>query len=110
MNGMKVSVATMALGSKCRNMMVSVPAQRAGLDIFEIAGTEKFCAHHADQRHPRKQEQNAEQNEKARLDNGGNDDQQIKRGHRCPISINRCRPRSTQPPKYPCTAPASTPY
>ena len=29
MNGMKVSVATMALGSKCRNIMVSVPTPSA---------------------------------------------------------------------------------
>ena len=39
MNGRKVSVATMAFGSRCRNMMVRVgDAERArGVDIFEIA-------------------------------------------------------------------------
>ena len=67
MKGRKVSVATMALGSTCLTMILaSRQAQRAGgADIFEVAGAQELGAHHADQRHPGEQQQDAEQHEEA---------------------------------------------
>ncbi len=51
MNGSKVRVATMALGSMWRNMIVQLRhAERAGgADIVEIARAQELGAHDADE-------------------------------------------------------------
>ena len=54
MKGRKVSVATMAFGSRCLNMMVAFgQAERpGGAHVFEVAAAQELGAHHADERHP----------------------------------------------------------
>ena len=57
-------------------------AERAcGLDVFEVAAAQELGAHEPHQRHPGKQQQNPKQHEKAGHQHGGNDQEQIKRGH-----------------------------
>src|SRR6516162_1649265 len=55
-----------------------------GLDIFEVAPAQEFCAHQADKRDPGKQQQYPKQDEESRHQHRGNDQQQIKRGNRRP--------------------------
>ena len=63
MNGMKVRVATMALGSTWRQMITGLRhAERARrADIVEIARAQELGAHEIDQRHPGEQQHDAEQ-------------------------------------------------
>ena len=86
MKGRKVSVATMAFGSRCLNMIVAFdrPERARGADVFEVAGAQELGAHHADQRHPGEQQQDAEQHEEARRDDRRDDDQEIERRDRGP--------------------------
>src|SRR6202035_4710687 len=56
MNGRNVMVATMAFGSKCRNMITALETPSArGLDVLEIAPAQELGAHHADEAHPGEQ-------------------------------------------------------
>ena len=66
MKGRKVSVATMAFGSRWRNMMVTLPtpSARAAFTYSKFRAAQELGAHHADQRHPGEQEQDAEQHQK----------------------------------------------
>ncbi len=54
------------------------------VDVLEVPPAQEFRAHHADQRHPREQEQDAEQHPEARRDHRRDDEQQIERRDRRP--------------------------
>src|SRR6185437_12646981 len=80
MNGRNVIVATIALGRRWRKMMTAfdTPSARAAWMYS------KLRPHQPDQRHPGKQQQDAEQHEEARRQHRRNDEQQIERGNRGP--------------------------
>ncbi len=86
MKGRKVSVATVALGRRWRQMIVpSEKSERArGVHIFEVARPQKFRAHDMHERNPGEEQQYAEQDKEARGYEGGDDDQQIKLWQRRP--------------------------
>ena len=60
------------------------PERARGAHIFEVAGAQELGAHHADERDPGEQQQDAEQDEEARRDDRRDDDQQIERRDRGP--------------------------
>ena len=60
-------------------------AERARrVDIFEVAGAQELGPHHADKRHPGEQQHEAEQDEEAGRQHGGDDQQQIEHRDRRP--------------------------
>src|SRR3954471_12972807 len=78
MKGRNVMVATIALGRRCRNMMVrfDTPSAR-GLNIFEIAPAQELGPHQPDQRYPREQQKDPEQHKETGHQHRGNDQEKI---------------------------------
>ncbi len=54
------------------------------VDIFEVARAQEFRPHHADKGDPREQEHDAEQDEEARRQHGGDDEDQVEHRDRRP--------------------------
>jgi hypothetical protein len=100
-----VSVATIALGSMWRNMIVRSHAQRAGrADVFEVARAQEFGPHHADERGPAEQHHHENQQPETSPEDREQDDDDVKLGVEFQISITRWKIRSSQPAEKPCTA------
>src|ERR1700738_31243 len=111
MNGRNVMVATMAFGSRCRNMITALdtPSARAAM-MYQKLRPRKNTAR------TRPTSDTHENNNRmpSRTKNPGTstDDRISKRyseGIAVQTSMKRWKPRSSQPPKYPCTPPAATP-
>ena len=62
MKGRSVTVATMALGSMCRNMITrfDTPKRPGRPDIFEVPGAQEFCPDHAHKRGPAEEDRGQE--------------------------------------------------
>ena len=79
-------VATIAFGSRCRNMIVrfETPSARAAWMYSKLRPRRNSARTSADQRHPGEQQQDAEQHEEARHQHRRDDQQQIERRDRGP--------------------------
>jgi hypothetical protein len=86
MKGSKVSVATIALGSMWRNMIVQFDhAQRLGrAHVFEIARAQELGAHHAHERRPAEQHHQEHQQPETSPEDREHDDDDVKTGRRAP--------------------------
>ena len=102
MKGSSVSVATIALGSTWRNMIVpfATPKRAGGADIFEVPRPQEFGPHHADQRGPAEQHHQHRQQPEVHLPDRGDDDDDVEAGRSSTqSSMIRWKIRSVSPPK-----------
>ena len=126
MKGRKVMVATIALGRMWRNMIGDIadkPSALAARTYSKVASAQEFGAHHADEAHPGKQQQDAQQPPEVRHHHAGQDDQQIEGGQAGPdlhealkqqirpaaeVALHRARRNPMMAEKIVSTKPKST--
>ena len=84
--GRNVRVATVAFGRTCLKMIAPLasPSARAALTYSKFRARKNSARTTMHERHPGKQQKNAEQHEEARRDDRGNDDQEIEMRERRP--------------------------
>src|SRR3954468_4953406 len=111
MNGRNVMVATIAFGSRCRNMMtmLDTPSARAACTYSKLRPRRNSA-----RTSPTSDTQENSNKIPSSTKNPGtsteeNISSRYSEGIEIQISMNRWKPRSPQPPKYPCTPPAATP-
>src|ERR1700704_3050005 len=111
MNGRNVMVATMAFGNRWRNMITALetPSARAAVMYSKLRPRRNSA-----RTRPTSDTQENNRRMPSRMKNpGGSTDETISRryseGIAVPTPMKPWKPRSIQPPKYPCTPPAATP-
>src|SRR4051794_8670999 len=110
-NGRNVMVATIALGSRWRNMITALetPSARAAWMYSKLRPRRNS----ARTRPTSDTQENSSRMPSSTKNPGTSTDDRISSryndGIELQISIKRWNPRSTQPPKYPCRPPAATP-
>jgi hypothetical protein len=78
--GSIVTVATMALGRRWRNMMCgSTRPARGRADVFEVAAPQELGPHHAHERRPAEQDGEPDQEPEAAPEDREDDDDDVKR-------------------------------
>src|SRR6476620_579757 len=111
MKGRNVMVATMALGNRCRNMILALdtPSARAAMMYSKLRPRRNSA-----RTRPTKEthENNRRMPSRTKKPGTSTDDRinnRYSEGIAVQTSMNRWKARSIQPPKYPCTPPAATP-
>src|SRR6202048_2081483 len=111
MNGRNVMVATMAFGSRCRNMITALetPSARAAMMYSKLRPRKNSArTRPTSETH----ENNNRMPSRTKKPGTSTDDRISSRyseGMAVQTSMKRWKPRSIQPPKKPCTPPAATP-
>src|SRR6266852_827608 len=111
MNGRNVMVATMAFGNRCRNMITALdtPSARAAMMYSKLRPRKNSARTRPTSE---TQENNRRMPSRTKKPGTSTDDRISSRyseGMALQTSMNRWNPKSTQPPKKPCTPPAATP-